>query len=354
MTTTRAPSMDAGAVGAQPDGVTLRLSVDLDAEVPKLWAVADAVRRDAGEIDLSTVDGMRAYYRNLENCDPATDLVIARRGDEVVGYARVLWSDTTDGERWYECACFVHPSERRRGLGRRLLEWTERRRVEVAAAEAATLNGRPAWLTTYIHDGDVGGDVLLRSAGYEPIRRFFSMRRPDLDELAVVPLPGGLEIRPIAFEPDAMKAVIAADHEAFQDHFGSVEDVETFYGQVMEDPDSDVSLWVVAFDGDEVAGAVLNGVRSSEPTVGWLDSIFTRRPWRQRGLARALIAHSLRLLRERGMTQAALGVDASNPNQALRLYESCGFEVASSSTAYRKPLPADGVSPAVRVQEPRG
>ncbi len=338
MTTTVVPPKGP-AVEADVDGVSLRLSVDLDAEVPQLWTVADAVRRDAGEIDLSTVDGMRAYYRNLENCDPSTDLVIARRGDEVVGYARVLWSDTTDRERWYECACFVLPAERRRGLGRRLLEWTERRRLEIAAAEAASAGGRPAWLTTYIHDGDVGGDVLLRSAGYEPMRRFFSMRRPNLDGIPLAPLPDGLEIRPIPFEPTAIKTVIAADHEAFQDHFGSVEDVETFYRLVLEDPDSDVSLWVVAFDGDEVAGAVLNGVRSSEPTLGWLDSIFTRRPWRQRGLARALIAHSLRLLREHGMTEAALGVDASNPNQALRLYESCGFEVASSSTVYRKPLP---------------
>jgi mycothiol synthase len=344
--TTRLASRAGTRVDDDVDGVTLRLSVDLEAEVPQLWAVADAVRRDAGEIDLSTVDGMRAYYRNLENCDPSTDLAIARRGDEVVGYARVLWSDTTDGERWYECACFVHPRERRRGLGLRLLEWTERRRLEIAAQTASTIDGRPAWLTTYIHDGDVGGDVLLRSAGYEPVRRFFSMRRPNLDDIPVAPLPDSLVIRPIAFEPTAIRAVIAADHEAFQDHYGSVDDVETFYAQVVEDPDTDVSMWVVAFDQDEVAGAVLNGVRSSKPTLGWLDSIFTRRAWRQRGLARALIAHSLRLLRDRGMTEAALGVDASNPNQALRLYESCGFEVASSSTAYRKPLPPTGTEAA--------
>ena len=35
---------------------------------------------------------------------------------------------------------------------------------------------------------------------------------------------------------------------------------------------------------------------------------------------------------------ASLGVDATNPNQALHLYESCGFRVVSSSTAYRKPV----------------
>jgi ribosomal protein S18 acetylase RimI-like enzyme len=71
--------------------------------------------------------------------------------------------------------------------------------------------------------------------------------------------------------------------------------------------------------------------------------VFTRRPWRQRGLARALIARSLELLRDRGVASASLGVDATNPNQALHLYESCGFRVVSSSTAYRKPVPRESL-----------
>jgi mycothiol synthase len=90
-----------------------------------------------------------------------------------------------------------------------------------------------------------------------------------------------------------------------------------------------------------VAGAVLNGIhRRSDGGAdeGWLDSVFTRRPWRRRGLARALIVRSLALLRDRGLQSAALGVDAQNPNQALSLYESCGFRMASSSTAYRTTL----------------
>lgn len=324
------------------DLVTLDLSIDLEAELPELWRVADAARRDAGEIDRSTLEGMTAYYRNLDHCDPARDLVIARCGREVIGYARVEWSDSTDGERWYETACFVHPDARRAGVGGRLLEWSETRRLQIAAAHGTDAADRPRWLTTYIHDGDVGGDVLLRRAGYEAFRRFHSMRRPDLAEIPDLPLPDGLEVRPIPNEPAAIRGVVAADSEAFQDHFGAVEDTDTVYRMIVDDPGTDVSLWVVAFDGDEVAGAVLNGIRAGADgqLVGWLDSIFTRRPWRQRGLARSLIARSLRLLRDRGVSSAALGVDAANPNQALALYDSCGFVVASSSTAYRKPLPA--------------
>jgi ribosomal protein S18 acetylase RimI-like enzyme len=71
---------------------------------------------------------------------------------------------------------------------------------------------------------------------------------------------------------------------------------------------------------------------------GWLDSVFTRRAWRRRGLARNLIVRSLHLLHERGMEAAVLGVDADNPSGALGLYEAAGFVVTERTTAWRRPL----------------
>jgi len=334
MTTTRDAAETAIRIGPP---------ADVEAELAAMWAVADAARRADGELERNTVDGFRAYYRNLEHCDLSTDLVLARHADRVVGYARVEWSDTNDGERWYESACFVHPDVRRRGIGRKLLAWTEARRAAIAADHAARGEAmdRPRRFTTFAHDGDVGAGVLLRAAGYAPFRRFFTMLRPDLEDVPELPLPAGLEIRPIPEEEAAVRQVIEADTEAFRDHFGSVDDPDTVYRMVVDDRDNDLSLWLVAFDGDEVAGAVINGIRDDHDgrRAGWLDSVFTRRPWRRRGLARALIARSLVVLRERGATSALLGVDATNPNQALTLYESCGFRVASSESSYRKEVP---------------
>jgi mycothiol synthase len=100
---------------------------------------------------------------------------------------------------------------------------------------------------------------------------------------------------------------------------------------------------VVAWDGDQIAGAVANVIAHKENEElglrrGLLDSVFVRRAWRGRGLGSALVGHSLALLRDQGMTSAWLGVDADNPNGALRLYENAGFAVDVRSTAYRKPL----------------
>lgn len=323
--------------------VRLRPTPDLEAEIPALWAVQDAARVADGEVERSSLQGFTTYYRHLEHCDTARDLIVAEVDGQVVAYARVEWQDSNDGERWYEGTCHIHPAWRRRGIGSRLLAWTEARRLAIAAEQAAAggLSDRVRALTTFILDGDGGGAALLQRAGYVPFRRFASMRRTGLADLPEIPLPDGFEIRPVTRDRAAMRQVFDADVEAFRDHFGWSEGSDEKFEEFIEDHELDPALWVVAFDGDEVAGAVLNGIHTDADggRTGWLDSIFTRRPWRKRGLARALIARSLALLRARGLDDAHLGVDLANPNQALALYESCGFAVVSGATAYRKPVP---------------
>lgn len=323
--------------------VRLRPTPDFEAEIPTLWAVQDAARVADGEIERNSLQGFTTYYRHLEHCDPSRDLIVAEVDGRVVAYARVEWQDSNDGERWYEGTCHVHPEWRRRGVGSRLLAWTEARRLEIAAEQAAAggLTGRVRALTTFILDGDRGGAVLLDRAGYVPFRRFASMRRTGLDDLPNLPLPDGFEIRPVTRDRAAMRQVFDADVEAFRDHFGWSEGSDDKFEEFIEHDSVDPALWVVAFDRDEVAGAVVNGIHTDADggRTGWLDSIFTRRPWRKRGLARALIARSLALLRDQGFDDAYLGVDTANPNQALALYESCGFAVQSGATAYRKPVP---------------
>ena len=111
----------------------------------------------------------------------------------------------------------------------------------------------------------------------------------------------------------------------------------------LETPDTDPTLWLIAWEGSEIAGGVINAIFAHENEAmgyrrGWLESVFTRRAWRRRGLAQALIARSLLLLRERGMTSAGLGVDAANPSGALGLYETAGFAVHERFVAWRKPM----------------
>jgi mycothiol synthase len=71
---------------------------------------------------------------------------------------------------------------------------------------------------------------------------------------------------------------------------------------------------------------------------GYTENICVRRAWRKQGVAKALIAMSLKVLKERGMTEAGLGVDAENTSGALSLYKYMGYQEVKRMTIYRKEI----------------
>ena len=308
--------------------------------------VAETVRVTNAELAADGIPGRAsagsraaAYRHPSEMFDAARDVTLALVDGQVVGHGVREWVDTNDGAyREYRADGEVDPAWRRRGIGTALLVENERRLRELAADHDTP---RHKVLGSWSGDTQAGDVALLRRHGYEPVRWFFEMVRPTLDGLPDVALPAGLEIRPVT--PDMVRAVWHADIEAFRDHWGGFDDSDASLQRFLDSPDHDPGLWLIAFDGDEVAGGVINGIEREENEAlgvqrGWLYSVFTRRPWRRRGLAGALIVRSMALLRERGMTSAVLGVDADNPTGALGLYERAGFELGYRSTSWRKPL----------------
>jgi ribosomal protein S18 acetylase RimI-like enzyme len=268
--------------------------------------------------------------------DPARDVTIAELDGKIVGSSHREAIDTTDGFREYRLNGEVDPAFRRRGIGRALLEEGKRRHRELAATDGSTL---PRIFGSWSSEPQAGARALLESDGFETARWFFEMVRPNLADVPEQALPDGLELRPI--DRSLAKPVWDAVVEAFADHWGGFDGSDENLQRWLANPNTDLSLWVIAFDRDEVAGGIINGIDREQNAAlgiqrGWLNSVFTRRAWRRRGLATALISRSLLLLRERGMTSAALGVDADNPTGALGLYEGIGFAVDIRSMAWRK------------------
>jgi mycothiol synthase len=262
---------------------------------------------------------LRAEYERHEGFDPHADTIFAEVNGSLVGYGEV--SRTIRASRSvYSTSGTVLPDWRRRGIGRAILRRNEGRLREMATGHADP-GGRV--LSAWIHDTQGGTGQLLEAEGYEPVRYGFAMWRPNLDELPQAALPEGLEIRPV--RPEDHRAIYDADTEAFLDHWEYL----------------DTSLWQVAWDGDQVAGSVMPTIWKPEnERLGvrraWLDHISVRRPWRRRGLARALIVSALEGLRAGGIEEAMLGVDGENPTGALALYESLGFAVKARASTWRK------------------
>lgn len=279
-----------------------------------------------------------SYAHPSAQFDPARDVVLAELDGIVVGVAGQDWVDTRDGElREHRLWGAVDPAHRRRGIGTALLADNERR---ARAIEPAPVEGRAKAFGSFAGEGRPAAALLERS-GYEMARWFFEMVRPSLDGVAAVPLPAGFELRPAG--PGDYPSIWRANREAFRDHWGGSDESEAAMRRFLETPDTDPTLWLIAWEGSEIVGGVINAIFAHENEAmgyrrGWLESVFTRRAWRRRGLAQALIARSLLLLRERGMTSAGLGVDAANPSGALGLYETAGFAVHERFVAWRKPM----------------
>lgn len=286
---------------------------------------------------LPTESNLRSEIEGRRGLDPARDVLLAEIDGGMVGMTSVE-RVIRDGQPVYEMWGVVLPEVRRRGLGTALLRWTLERVRQRSAVEDP---GVDVSVAGDAEEQEIAHRALLVRAGFEPVRHFFLMRRPTLDGIPDAPLPDGLELRRVTEE--ARRAIVVAEFEAFQDHWGNRELTEESISLTLSRPELDTDLWVVAWDGDQVAGVVENWIWAAENEGlgvkrGWLERISVRRPWRRRGLARAITAASLHRLRDAGMDEAMLGVDSENANGALGLYEGLGFEVHSRSAAYRRPL----------------
>lgn len=214
----------------------------------------------------------------------------------------------------------VHPSAEGRGVGARLLELIEGRMREEGGRRIQ------AWVLA----ADPRAAELFASRGYGEVRRFWEMEI-ELDHEPPEPAADVQGFR----EEDAEPFFKALD-EAFSEHWEHQPGTfETWWSRQRGRSNFDPSLWFLIRAGDEVAAVVRNEVRPDEGHVGALG---VRRAWRGRGYGRALLHHSFREFRRRGLARASLGVDAANATGATKLYESVGMHVEQENVIWEKVL----------------
>jgi mycothiol synthase len=311
-----------------------------ESDFPGMVEIFNAANLADREERVNTLEEITNTYSHLTNCDPYRDVLIAEIDGQMVAYSRVTWFiEQATQSRIYQSFGFLCPEWRRKGIGRAMLRYNQRRLRDIAEETCPPETKR--FLEAFSSNFQPGNQALIESEGYTPIRWGYMMIRPDLENIPDLPLPAGLEVRPVNLEQ--YRQVWDAAQEAFRDHWGYVEPQEEDYQSWLGGRDFQPELWQVAWDGNEITGMILNYIDHAENEAsgrkrGWTESISVRRPWRRRGLARALLARSLKMHRDLGMTEAALGVDADNPNGARQLYESMGFQTIRVNTTYRTPV----------------
>lgn len=319
--------------------LTFRAFRDLS-DVPAMVEIDNAFNAAHNMEFVTTVDELANELANPDDLDPKRDVLLAEIGGKPVGFARVFRSVNDEGEQVFTLNGVIHPNWLRRGIGRAMLHWCEQHARELAQVYAH--NG-PRVMQTWAFDTMPGKIALVEQEGYERIRYGFQMVRPLSEPIPDLPLPEGIEIRPKLREH--FRLVFDAMNEAFRDHWGHREMTENDWQEFLKWPDHQPELCQVAWDAakNEVAGEVRVTIFARDNDVfhlkrGWTDPIFVRRPYRKQGLAKALIVRAMQVIQSKGMDEAALFVDALNPNGALKLYESLGYRVHRRTFTYRKPL----------------
>lgn len=301
----------------------------------ELWSAMCAAGFGEGAY---TVEDMRIDYRHLSNCDPFRDLLIAEQGGKIIAYARAFWEQVGSQKVFYQLINRL-PGKTSLSVSEALLGWLEARQKEIALE--MTDSGAHIFAQS-CDQSDRERCAMLENAGYSAVRWFFSMSR-DLEQIPDVDLPEGLEIRPAL--PGEYHRVWERGNEAFREHWGYVEQREEDYQNWKEGRWFQPMLWQVAWDGGEPVGQVNNFIDMLEnentgKLRGYTEGISVLKPYRGKGLARALIARSLRMLRAMNLQEAALTVDAGNASGALKLYENMGYRTYRTMVEWHKAMPA--------------
>ena len=293
-------------------------------------AVADLIRAvceaDGDPDDAVPVSEIENEWRSSLKIE--TDVwVVTDPTGKVVGYEEFF---CRPGHASMQGDGYVHPEFQGMGVGTSLLRALDKRaRAEMALA-APELR---IYLRNFMTVGDQNGRSLHENEGYQAVRFNWSMRI-SLDAPPPAPqFPAGVEIRPFV-EAEHLYPVYEALEEAFADHWGHIKPpFDTWKEHRMAPGRYFPELWHIAWAGDQIAGMSICRERSG---IGWVWSLGVRRPWRKQGLGMALLLHSFGEFYRRGQTTIGLGVDASNPTGATRLYERAGMRIETEYVCYEK------------------
>lgn len=225
----------------------------------------------------------------------------------------------------------VHPQWRRRGIGSALVAWSTGRARQLLAASGKDVPGR---IAAYLDEEQVDVEPILRRAGFTPIRFYAELRRPLDLPLDPVGSVAGVRIEPWPADDDAVRL---AHNEAFADHWGSQPRSPEDWGSGRAMFAPQWSFVAVEEGSGRVVGYVETGRYEQDweiagYTSGYVHLLGVLRPWRGRGVAKALLTTTMAAQRADGMQFTELGVDTANPSGAQGLYAALGFVATRTET----------------------
>jgi mycothiol synthase len=294
-------------------------------DVTALTALVNRVSDEFYGEDDETEDTVRLWLTGPD-LDPETDARIALSGGEIRGYADL--GAHPEPRYWADLRVPLSETDDVRTA---LFDWLEARARERGEGK------QDAVLRFFDWSVDEPEKVLLERSGYRLIRHSYRMRI-DFEGESPPPPEWQTSLRVRTVTDADLDAVYETHQETFEDSWEHTRDSREEWEHWMRSEGFDPTLWFLAEENGEPAGVSLCRVLESEPGLGWVRVLGVRRPWRRRGLGRALLLHSFRELQRRGCRAVGLGVDAESLTGAIRLYEQAGMRVVRRGDIYERAL----------------
>jgi mycothiol synthase len=289
-----------GSAKATPREVT-PVTDELATAVMDLTNAADAAD---GVAPLSEATVL--HVRHDRTAGPYADFVVG----DVDGYAHLDIGEEPGGE------LVVHPTARRRGHGRALLD--------------ALTSRAGGDLRVWAHGDLPAAAALARSAGWVRARALWQLRRPLADPLPEVTLPAGVSLRTFVPGQDE-EAWLEVNRRAFAHHPEQGSWTAQDLAMREEEPWFDPEGFFLAERSGRLAG--FHWTKIHPDPIGEVYVVGVDPSAQGGGLGRALTIEGLHYLRSRGLADVMLYVDEDNQS-AVKMYTALGFTRWSTDVMY--------------------
>lgn len=260
---------------------------------------------------------------------------VAEYENKPVGYVHAYLDIKREDKQGSLEGPFVVPEYRRKHIGRALAEnalksYKERGIKNIQAGARAN---------------SIAGQKFLESL-YFKLHRIFSRMKRNLSNLPEnVGENREIEIVDISNTDQSVRISVDLINEAMKEHYNFRPNT---YEEINYYVNEQKKLGVrfnnfVAYSSGTPVGLMLTiidprEIEHQKKNVAWLAVLGVLKPFRSKGIGKALMIHAMKFLKEQGMEEAMLGVDDTNIAKAIKIYESLGFEVILKFYRYIKEL----------------
>jgi mycothiol synthase len=275
-------------------------------------------RHDTGYCHIGDIP--HRIYNGIRGRLPLSELVrIWKVHEQILGFALAQpFYNTFD--------VYMNPQYYSNKIAQEIFQWayqTSRKYMNQIGRKDKSVNNEVA-------ETDTNRQKILTELGFVQGKNWINDTLRDLSEpIPESALPDGYSIRPAA--PDDY-VELAAVHSG---SFGSDWSPELYRDEVMSKPGYDAEREMVLVAPDGRFAAFLIYWLDELNKIGLFEPVGTHSDFQRKGLGRALMNHTLCIMREHGMQNALVGHTTDNP-ASTHLYKSVGFKLHHQIYEYKK------------------